>query len=219
MDILKRSLRSFFDVLFPRDIRVSVFDSLPKVELERCAQQTFFHGACECLAPLPYKKSLVRYAVQAAKYHGHKRAAVLLGEILAPFVAEELAERRMFGNFMNPLLVPIPLHAIRFHERGFNQAERIASALCNTLNCEGMTLELHLLERAKHTESQAHSISKAKRFENMEGAFTVLDPQRVVAQDILLIDDVMTTGATLSVAQKALYKAGARTVLCIAVAH
>src|SRR3989339_1315957 len=105
------------------------------------------------MAPLPYKKPLVRYAVQAVKYHGHKRTAVLLGETLAPYVTEELADRQMFGSFMNPLLVPIPLHAIRFRERGFNQAERIASALYNAMNYESMTLELHLLVRSKHTAS------------------------------------------------------------------
>ena len=219
MFTLKESVYALFDLLFPRDIRVSVFDSLPRIDIERCARQMYFHGACECLAPLPYKKPLVRYAIQAVKYHGHKRAAVLLGETLAPFVAEELSDRRMFGSFMNPLLIPIPLHKTRLRERGFNQSERIASALYASMLCEGMTLEQQLLERTKHTESQAHSTSKAERFANMEGAFTVTDPERVAHQDILLLDDVMTTGATLSVAQKALYNAGARNVLCVAVAH
>lgn len=219
MNMIQKSVRVFFDFLFPRDIRVSVFDTLPRRDIERCARQLYVSRACECLAPLPYKKPLVRYAIQAVKYHGHKRAAILLGETLTPFVAEELAELRMYGSFLHPLLIPIPLHKKRLHERGYNQAERIAKALYNSIECEGMALELDILIRSKYTKSQAHSTSKTKRFANMKGAFTVTDRECVVDKDILLLDDVMTTGATLSEAQRTLYKAGARNVVCIAVAH
>lgn len=219
MDIFQKSLVSFFNVLFPRDIQVSIFDSLPKNKLEQCAIEHLRNLPFSCIAPLPYKKPLVRLAIQAAKYHSHERAAVLLGETLAPFVAEELAERRMFGSFESVLLIPIPLHAMRLYERGFNQAERIAKALTIYMGDKHLTLDATLLVRHAHTESQAHSTSKTERFANIKGAFSVPFPKHIKKKDIILLDDVITTGATLETAQKALYKAGARNVLCVAVAH
>lgn len=219
MNMVWKSLTTFFDILFPRDIRISVFDTLELEKLEQCTLQAPSTVPYSFVAPLPYRKPLVRFAVQAAKYHGHERAAKLLGETLAPFVAEELSERRMFGSFETVYIVPIPLHKTRLHERGYNQAERIASAVCSYIADTRVTLECSLLSRSKNTQAQVHSTSKSARISNIRGAFSVIDTKKVTNKDIILVDDVVTTGATLKEAQKTLYKAGARNVICVAVAH
>lgn len=208
-----------FELLFPQDISISIYDTLDCSKIETLAVRTFIDTPHKCLAPFPYKKKLIRNAVLATKYHGHRRAASLLGEALAPYLAEELAERRMFGTFQEPLLIPIPLHRTRLRERGYNQAERIAVALIAQLGDNTISLHSKTLVRHKNTKTQTQRSGKTERHTNLKDAFTVPIPQHITGKDIILLDDVVTTGATLSSAQATLRKAGARNILCIAVAH
>jgi ComF family protein len=157
--------------------------------------------------------------IHAAKYRANARATLLLGEALAPPLSEELADKRMFGTFVAPLLIPVPLHPKRLRERGFNQSERIAAALLRHLPESGITLAPATLVRTRSTKSQAHTQSSHERIANMLGAFSVPDPAQVFNRHVILIDDVVTTGATLFAAREALLDAGASDVLCVAVAH
>ncbi len=216
---VKSAVRSCIALLFPTETRYARFDVLPARVLARTAVRTIVRSEPVCLAPLPYDNAIVRDAVHAMKYHKHERAALLLGVVLAPFVGEELADRRMLGSFLEPLVVPVPLHPTRLRERGFNQAERVATSLLAELDDGTLVLCTNALARTKHTAVQARSTDRAARFENMEGAFAVADPSLVAGRDIILLDDVITTGATLGAARAALLDAGARDVLCVAVAH
>jgi len=209
---------AFLNLLLPQCTDVAMFDALPEEGLAPLAQATKLPYSFSVVAPFPYKHRLIRSAVHAAKYHGHKRAAVLLGTVLAPYVAEELAERQAFGGFVAPLFIALPLHPERFHERGFNQAERIGTALCVALGTQE-TLDHTALVRTKHTPPQAHTHSREERLRHMRGAFSVPCSKLVKARDVVLVDDVITTGATLGSARSALLKAGARSVLCVAAAH
>ena len=123
----------------------------------------------------------------------------------------------MYEEFTKPVLIPVPLHPKKHHARGYNQTEWIAQALIKHLNSEDVTLSTDILTRVKNTPSQAHQKNKVARIQNMKDAFSVIDDLR--GKDILLLDDVVTTGATLMSAKKALLTSGARNVLCVAVAH
>lgn len=206
-------------MLFPQEARIGIYDTIPQTTLEKLAVRTFVPSPLRYLAPFPYQEKLIKNAVHATKFYAHKRATFLLGSILAPYLAEEIAEQRMFGNFTEPILIPIPLHTSRLRERGYNQAERIARALLQELNDETITLHTNVLIRTKNTKAQTLQDTKKDRYTNMKNVFTVPNPQKIFGKDIILFDDVLTTGATLSSAQKTLQKAGARNVLCIAVAH
>jgi competence protein ComFC len=208
-----------YNVLFPQEAHICIFDTLEQSVLEKIAIRTFVLSPLKCLAPFPYKHKLIKNAVLATKFHSHKRAADMLGNILVPYLAEEISEQRMFGSFTEPLLIPVPLHASRQRERGYNQAERIARALVTQLNDETITVCTDILTRTKNTKAQTLQDTKSERYTNMQNVFVVPNPEKVRGKDIILLDDVLTTGATLSSAQKTLQKAGARNVLCIAVAH
>ncbi len=208
-----------FDFLFPKNEIVVVYDKIDKKVLEKFTRQTLYDAEIKCLAPFSYKEKAIKNAIYACKYHSHKKTAVLLGEILSPHLAEELADKRMFETFIKPIIVPVPLHKERLLERGFNQAERISKALINSICDDGITLRTDILVRVKKTKSQAHNKNRRERFENMKNAFNVEKIKDVYGKDIILLDDVVTTGATLSSAKKTLEKAGARNVLCVAVAH
>jgi ComF family protein len=219
MNIVVHACRIVFDILFPARQSDVLFDTIDADTLSRLARPPIVRLGALVIAPLPYEHRLVRKAIHAVKYHGHVRATMLLGETLAPFVAEELAERQMIGVFEAPLVIPIPLHTTRERERGFNQSERIALAMIQHLPDTPLLLHRHVLIRIKRTQSQARTTSRQERLQNMIDAFKVQDPASVTGRHIILIDDVVTTGATLRAAEDALLEAGAHEVLCVAVAH
>ncbi len=215
---MRNIFRNVIELLFPQDIRFSIYNTIDVHALENRAIRTTIEKPIQCIAPFIFSDKLIHNAVYAAKYHSNERAAQLLGEILAPFVSEVIAEKNMFQEFLEPILIPIPLHEKKMYERGFNQSERIARSLCESLYDFPMTLVQNVLVRKKETSSQTKQ-TKAERHKNMHNAFTVRDFSQIQGKDILLLDDVVTTGATLTSAKSTLQKAGARNILCVAVAH
>lgn len=157
------------------------------------------------IALFPFRRKEVRAAVHEAKYHESRRAFAYLGQALKDYLADldTLEERET-------VLVPLPLGRARMRERGFNQVEHVLK------EAGSLPIE-HALTRVKETRSQT-SLSKAERQENMRGAFAAhgpIDPQT----QYVLVDDVITTGATLQAAIDAMRSAGARHLLPIALAH
>jgi ComF family protein len=115
-----------------------------------------------------------------------------------------------------PLVIPVPLHSSKLRERGFNQSELIARA---ALKCVPLgILETGVLERKRATESQT-GFTPQQRRANIKGAFHVNTRDRVTGRDILLVDDVLTTGTTASECARALLRAGAKRVLVATVAR
>ncbi len=103
------------------------------------------------------------------------------------------------------LAAPIPLHPLRLRERGFNQAELLSNLLCQQF---GLTHVPDLLIRTKSTDTQT-LLDQKQRFTNLEGAFKINPSQSVTDKSILLVDDLLTTGATASSAASALKAGGA----------
>jgi len=112
------------------------------------------------------------------------------------------------------LIIPIPLHPARFRERGFNQAQILACLIAQKFNKPLATK--HLL-RKRHTRHQA-VLTKKERWTNIEGAFTIKHSSSLKGKHILLVDDLLTTGATASEAAKMLKSAGAAKVGLLALA-
>ena len=171
------------------------------------------------IAPLPYNDPTVRMVVHEMKYWNSRRAAMLLGTVLGWHLAEVLADARMHGQFTHALLLPIPLHPKRLRERGFNQSERLAAALLQTLEDQHLTLATNIVHRHIHTPHQTRQKNRRTRIANIQNAFKVQNEAAVHNLDIILVDDVVTTGATFEAAQRTLRAAGARHILCAAAAH
>lgn len=153
----------------------------------------------------PYAAPL-REAIHALKYDRRKEVAAPLGELLAT-CWEERAGTRVDG------LLPVPLHLERERERGFNQSALLGQVMSRQL---GIPMRVDLLARTRATESQV-GLSAQQRRQNMAEAFSA-SPE-VAGKRWLLIDDVYTTGATMSACAKALHAQGARAVWAIALAR
>jgi ComF family protein len=150
---------------------------------------------------------MLRRALQRLKYGGSGRIAVPLAEAAAPALE---ALTRVCG----PLpLVPVPVHAARLRQRGYNQAALLADALAT----EAGLPVLDILERRKATARQ-HGLGKAARLHNLCGAFALRDGARPPPQ-LILVDDILTTSATLEACAQVLRAAGAGAVYGFAVAR
>jgi ComF family protein len=161
---------------------------------------------------------VLRSAVLLLKYTRRERLGFKLGELLWP--AWEIVQKASGVN--SPIIVPVPLHRSRRRTRGFNQAEALAQGLRRTARARGagsdFVLQTHCLERTRPTPPQAGLTWKA-RWENVRGVFRVTSADRVRGRVVLLVDDVMTTGATLSACASALKRAGTGQVLGLTLAR
>ncbi len=148
--------------------------------------------------------------IGALKYHGVKRAADHCADILKEhFCLAQCAPQKDW------LVVAVPLHRRRLRERGFNQAELIAK---NIATHYMLPYVPRVLVRAIHTTPQTEVSERAKRLENVKGAFVCYNAKMVRGKCIMLIDDVTTTGATFEACAHALKIAGARKVIACAIA-
>ena len=160
----------------------------------------------------------LRRIILRLKFGRRERLGKRLGELLVGTwdSDEELRELAL------AVLVPVPLHPSRQRERGFNQAELLVAGMVDALRKERGKSELQVargcLRRRRATPPQT-GLSLAARRENLRGAFEVVEPERVRAHTIVVIDDVMTTGATLSACARALRRAGAERVIGLTLAR
>ncbi len=157
----------------------------------------------------------LRELIHLLKYGRVRPAAGVLGRMLA----EAIATLEPLFSADGVAVVPVPLHRAKFRERGFNQAELIARA---ALKLSPSRERLHLctgaFERKRETPSQIGLTSHQRR-ENLRGAFAVTQPEAVKGREVLIVDDVYTTGATVSECAKVLRRAGATKVWVATVAR
>jgi ComF family protein len=133
------------------------------------------------------KSSLLQHLLLQLKYKNNKEAGYFLGRMMG----HALAQSERFAD--TDLLVPLPLHPKKEFIRGYNQA---------ALLCEGIAevwpkpILLNTVTRTRFTETQTHQ-NRLSRWQNMEEVFAVTQPELLTNKQILLVDDVITTGATL----------------------
>jgi ComF family protein len=172
-------------------------------------------GLCQRLRP-PYIRAIaygsydgsLRELIHLLKSEKVRPAANVLGRMLAEIIAELESG---FGE-APVLVVPVPLHASKKRERGFSQSELMArSAVKQSSMGNRLELDCDLVERRRITQSQT-GLSRHQRRENIRGAFTVAKTEKIAGREVLLIDDVFTTGTTVSECARILRRAGASKV-------
>jgi len=161
----------------------------------------------------PYTNGL-RELIHLLKYEQIRPAAKVLGRMLA----DAAGTLEMSGDVV---VIPVPLHASKLRQRGFNQSELIASEavrhLRNSANAH-FAMEVAAMKRRRDTPSQV-GMTREARAENLRGAFGVTSRALVRDKQVLLVDDVLTTGATVSECTRVLRRAGAQRVWVATVAR
>jgi ComF family protein len=179
-------------------------------------------GMCQRAHP-PFEKAVayggydgaLRDLIHLLKFQQVRPAAAVLGKLLAETIAAvepSLPEGQI-------AIIPVPLHARKRAQRGFNQSELIARAMLNQLNRpERFQICPNALLRRRETGSQI-GLTRHQRRENLRGAFAIGDRAQVVKGNILLVDDVLTTGTTAAECARVLRRAGANGVYVATVAR
>ena len=142
------------------------------------------------------KKDKVRNLIKQLKYHNKPFIGIKLGQLYG----KTLRASTLFQEI--DLIVPVPLHPKKLHQRGYNQSDQFAIGLSENMN---IPWDKNILARPIFTETQTQK-SKMDRFANVEHAFTVENPQKIEGKHLLLVDDVLTTGATLEACAAKLLK-------------
>jgi ComF family protein len=176
-------------------------------------------GLCRRAAPL-YSRAIsygafedaLRETIHLLKYDRVLPAAKFLGARLSDVLLQTSAP-----SAAGWLVVPVPLHAGKLRQRGFNQSELIARAALRSRPVNAI-LNTKCLLRHRETVPQA-GLTRHQRRENIRGAFAVRDVGIVRDRDVLLVDDVFTTGTTISECARVLLRAGARSVSAATVAR
>ena len=152
-----------------------------------------------------YQDLVLKKALWMLKYQGAKQLAKPLAELIRERIWKKLETE-------NWLVVPVPLSKNKLRHRGYNQAELIARELSGNVRAD-------VLFKKFHTKSQVEVKNKEERLANIIGSFEIKNPEKIKGKKIILIDDVLTTGATMREAQKVLKSAGAKKVVGVVVAR
>ncbi|PIP86711.1 hypothetical protein COV42_02615 [Candidatus Campbellbacteria bacterium CG11_big_fil_rev_8_21_14_0_20_44_21] len=162
-----------------------------------------------------YGNPLVREALWQMKYRGSKKITGIFAEVIEEFLLEELSDLVLFENFERPVLVPIPMSQKEKWERGFNQSEMLVKEMMK-IGKETHNCDLRALQKIKNTKRQVE-VKRHERKQNVSGVFRA--GKNLKGRNIILIDDVHTTGSTLNEAGKILKKAGAKKIFKLTLAH
>lgn len=165
-------------------------------------QSTVLLKALRVFAPIEFayslqifqERSMLHQAIIDLKYHGYLRNGLSLGHLLGRYVAS--ADQRPAFD----AIVPVPLHWRKQLIRGYNQSQLIARGMAKEL---GLPV-LHVLRRNRFTTTQTHMPDLARRLNNMSNVFSLWHPERAHGKHLLLVDDVVTTGATIGNCARAL---------------
>lgn len=233
--IIKRShvfrLRDFFiDILFPIEclrckkegawICENCYQELEKNYFQyclNCKEKNDYGKICEkceddfyidgILIAGNYQDKLLSQAIKTFKYKFVKNLSIHLGKFLSEFLFEQIIKERekkpeFIKNIKDTIIIPVPLHKKRLNWRGFNQSEELAKILAKKFSLEISTE----LKRIRHKKPQTQ-LKKQKRKENIKNCFA-WSGEKIQNKNIILIDDVTTTGSTLNECAKILKENG-----------
>ena len=165
----------------------------------------------------------VQRLIWLLKYKNAHRVADILGKPMVVCLEKFLQKNAGQGVPVHYILVPIPLSKERHRERGYNQSELLARSMVHAASRIGsdisLRIETHLLKKTQNTFAQAKVYNKRARLKNISDCFTVNTGRVPLSSVIILVDDVTTTGTTLSEARRALRKAGFQYVYAQTAAH
>ena len=174
------------------------------------------HACGECIQTSPYFDK----AISAGPYKDTLAEAIKLFKYkkkihIGKALAEEVMKRFSKENPPVSLLIPVPLHPKRLREREFNQSAIIASVISSRFEISMLT---DVLLRQRYTKPQVE-LGFRERKENVEGAFTIQNKEAIKGRNIILVDDVFTTGSTVNECAKVLKKNGADKVYVVTIAR
>ncbi|MEQ1561558.1 MAG: phosphoribosyltransferase family protein [Nitrospira sp.] len=207
----------FLDNILPPRSDYSIVKKLDEKEINALPKAPKVDGL-DWIHPLfHYKDRKVKAVIWELKYRDNTMPLDHIGRLLFEEIISLISDLAVFNTDAQFVLIPIPITKDRRRERGYNQSEYICRSIIENDNSHTLLYAPQWFEKTKETSRQSHSESRQQRIENLRGCFKANN--NVEGKYIILIDDVVTTGSTLSEARKTLLSNGARDVFAFTIAH
>lgn len=198
-----------FDFIFPKNFKI---DEIEKISFEEMRNEIVRAKASPspALFLLSYKNPKTKLLIHALKYNKSTHSA----KICAKLIAEKIPKIK------NCILIIIPRTQKRLQKFDFSQCDLIAKEIIkiNEIKKINIKYERKILIHKKDSETQT-KLSRKERIKNTKNSFLIKNPEKIIGKNIILIDDVFTTGATITEAKNTLLKSGAKSVITFTVAH
>jgi ComF family protein len=213
-----RFIDSIFDLILPKDGIVVEIENMSEIDIINSIPKALETKNTKYVALFQYNNKLSRKAIWAIKYNKNQKIIKKFSNLLYEFILENMSDEMTFSTFDNPLLIPIPMHENNLNERGYNQSEIIVKEINNIDLGNNFEISLNALKKIKETRHQSKLKNKSERLKNLKNCFCA-DYELVKNRNIILIDDVITTGTTMKEASKTLCESGAKKVIGFSLAH
>ncbi len=223
---VKRLSNSFLDILFPplclgcrayltcaeEKVNLLCADCFSGIEIYKTVFYKNPHFSLGAVSS--YSDNALKNLIHYFKYEGFISVKEPLDTVLSTYM-EAVGLKKMLGP--SSVIVPLPLHRKRVHERGFNQSDVIAEIVSKYT---GIPVDGSLLERTRYTRRQADIKGEEERRKNVMGCFKVPQSKKGTLRDVtvVLVDDVYTSGATMAEAVKTLRRAGTKDIIGLVIA-
>ncbi len=198
-------LKVLWDICFPPSEDERLVRGLSPIQVRELFSLTYKEGVWSLSS---FKNPSLRALLHEAKFHRNKGAQALLAEFLILLLKEK-------KSLNSHLWLPIPLSKTRFRDRGYNQVTEILWALPKDIE---LHISTNCLVRTRDTKPQTE-LERRERLENVVGAFHIAKPEYITGKDIVILDDVTTTGATLRAAEAATLLHNPKSVTLVALSH
>ncbi len=218
MEKIIKFINTILDLILPKDFGIVEIENMSEMDIQNSVPEANEIKNSKYKAIFQYKNKISRKAIWAIKYNKNKMILNKFSNLLYEFILENVTDEMAFSNFNNPLLIPIPMHKNNLRQRGYNQSELIAKEIYKIDEGKNFDIVLGALIKIKETPHQSELKNKNERLKNLKGCFYA-NKELVQNRNIILIDDVITTGTTMNEASKTLREAGAKRVIGFSVAH
>ncbi len=202
---LHHILKNVWNICFPPSKEEDLVASLSSIDIKKLFLLGYTDGVWRLSS---FQNPQMRALIHEAKFHRNGKAHETLADLLGLFIGEK-------KSLTTALWFPIPLSKARLRERGYNQVYEVLCRLPSELNVQ---LRTDCLMRTRDTKPQTE-LPRGERFKNVVDAFTCTQPDLIAGKDIVILDDVTTTGATLRAAEAALLPYNPNSVTLVALSH
>lgn len=170
-------------------------------------------------AVFDYRDPVIKKAIWELKYHNKRYLGKKLGELLYEYLIEDISELKIEVPGRSIYVIPVPISNKKNKFRGYNQAYAIARGFCDSASKGTFELKNKIVFKKIDTIPQAKITNRKRRLENIKNVFGIKNEKIIKGRTIIIIDDVTTTGGTISEIMKILKSSGAKKVIGFAVAH